>query len=81
MRKGKHHHKKSKDKKSLDKKSASKDKKDDTKKRLPDHLLYLKVHDSGVLDHPKFLRELPNTKPNRYNSKEISYLLQQNAEK
>jgi hypothetical protein len=41
----------------------------------------LKGHDSGVSDHPKFLRELPNTKPNRYNSKEISYLLQQNADK
>jgi hypothetical protein len=80
MGKGKHHHKKSKDKKSLDAKSAPKGKEEGAKKGLPNHLLYLKGHDLGDSDHPKFLHEPFDIKPNRYNVKELSYLLQKNAD-
>lgn len=43
------------------------------------HFAHLDDHNPGETNHRQFLDDLPNPKPSRYHPQELSYLLQQNA--
>jgi len=43
------------------------------------HFAHLDDHNPGETNHRQFLDDLPKPKPNRYHPRELSYLLQQNA--
>ncbi|KAE9377530.1 hypothetical protein N431DRAFT_451715 [Stipitochalara longipes BDJ] len=72
------HHRQSDNKKYHDKKK--KNRADYRRKNNPpSHLSHSDDHNPGKTTHPQFLDELPKTTLHRYQPKELSYLLQQNA--
>jgi hypothetical protein len=80
MAKGSHHnhHKKQEDMEVSEHKKSH-HKPESHQQTRSSHFAHLDDHNPGETNHRQFLDDLPNAKPNRYHPRELSYLLQQNA--